>query len=68
MRPKPGDFCYDCEKLDKDKICGVYGVVGMNYRTRMGMCPVVDRYADWREDKPKVKVQKVRVGQQKNRR
>ena len=67
MRLKPSDLCYGCEKLNEDMICGVYGVIGMRYRTRTGMCPVTDRYADWRDDKPKVKIQKVRIGQQKTK-
>lgn len=67
MRPKPGHLCYDCARLNKDKICSVYGLVGMNYRHRQGMCPVVDRYADWREDKPRTATTKIRIGQQKNK-
>lgn len=48
-------ICFECEKLkDTNKRpCSVYGWGGMSFRDRMGHCPVVDRYANWREDKPK---------------
>ena len=64
---KKGHICIGCEKL-VDGICSVYNPEGMTYRNLMGYCPVVDKYADWREDKPKEVKTKVRVGQQKQKR
>ena len=46
-------LCFECEKLNEEGMCGVYGWGGMSYRTRMGYCPIVEKYADWRDDKPK---------------
>lgn len=63
------NVCEDCPKLDYSKnmlLCTVYPSVGMAYRQRVGHCPVVGRWANWRTDKPKpVLTLKQRLGQQK---
>lgn len=60
------NICVGCEKLVND-VCSTYSVDGRKYRNRMGYCPVVDKYAEWREDKPKEITKKIRQGQQKQR-
>lgn len=63
------NICVGCPKaVNIDGKCSVYSVEGMAYRNRMGYCPVSERWADWREDKPKETIKKVRVGQQKQKR
>ena len=63
----PEHLCHGCDKLNDEFICVAYGVIGMEYRNRIGQCPLDDRWADWRTDKPKIETQKVRIGQQKGR-
>lgn len=58
-------LCFECDKLNEHEMCAVYGWGGMSFRNRMGYCPVAEKYADWREDKPKEIKKKVRIGQQK---
>ena len=63
------NICVDCPKIIniEEGVCSVYSIEGMAYRNRMGYCPVVDKYATWRDDQPKVEVKKVLVGQQKQK-
>ena len=61
-------ICYKCEMLNqKTNLCVVFYPEGQRLRQRLGYCPITEVYADWRDDKPKVKKQKVRIGQQKQR-
>ena len=64
-----GDIvCENCPKLgDKVKLCTVYSLDGMTFRGKAGYCPVVNRWANWREDKPVIIKGKKRIGQQKQR-
>ena len=59
--------CKDCKKLDALGRCTVYDTSGMKFRSIEGHCPVVRRWADWREDKPAVTRTKKRIGQPKQR-
>lgn len=61
------ELCQKCERLVNGK-CTAYSPEGVVYRNRMGYCPVGDIYAEWRTDKPKEVVQKIRIGQQKRKR
>lgn len=62
------NVCEACPKLKTEGVCSVYTPEGMTFRTRMGHCPVSDRWANWREDKPIYdKSGKKRVGQGKTR-
>lgn len=61
------NVCLSCHKLDTDGNCKSYDLSGMARWRKMGHCPLVSRWADWREDKPVEKGSKVRVGQQKQR-
>lgn len=60
------NICTDCAKV-VDGTCSAYSKEGMAYRNRMGYCPVVEKYADWRDDQPKAEVKKVLIGQQKQK-
>lgn len=70
MAPFPGHLCHECPKVKDDPlhICTAYGLVGMNFRHLMGQCPLMNRWAEWRTDAPKARVDKIRIGQQKSRR
>lgn len=61
-----GDYvCEDCRKLDENEHCTAYTRAGQARWERMGHCPLVNRWAEWREDKPKPVLVRRRVGQQK---
>jgi len=59
--------CYGCPRHDNTFQCTSYTPEGMDFRIRMGYCPLTDRWAEWRTDRPKTKLVKSRVGQQKQR-
>ena len=64
------EVCVGCRKRlgpDGTGPCGVYMPEGMAFRLQVGHCPVVNRYASWRDDKPITKATKKRIGQQKQR-
>lgn len=64
---KGDQVCVDCPKTGEDNTCTVYGSSGMHFRQMVGHCPVMNRWAEWRGDKPIIVKKKARVGQGKTK-
>jgi len=67
---KGDNVCHECPRLrsnSKNEDCSVYTPPGKKFRQDVGHCPVVGRWADWREDKPVITEKKARVGQGKTK-
>ena len=62
-----GRVCRECPKINNVGLCSVYPPDGMIFRATIGHCPVVNRWADWRTDKPTVNTTKARIGQGKTK-
>ena len=61
------NICRGCLKRFGNGPCTVYNQEGTATRRQAGYCPVVNRYADWRTDKPVRENKKVHVGQGKTK-